>query len=58
VLEDLDQELDGGEDLGVGAEIVVVGSAIDYGVRASLLHEQILERDRGAHDVLGQRFAR
>ena len=33
-LEDLEQELDGGEDLGVG-------------VRACLLHEQILERDGG-----------
>ena len=31
-----------------------VGCAIDHGVRASLLHEQFLERDRGAHDVLGQ----
>jgi hypothetical protein len=45
VLEDLDQELDGGEDLGVGAKIVVVRSAIDHGVRASLFHEQILKRN-------------
>ena len=41
MLEDLDQELDGGEDFGVGAKIVVVGNAIDHGVRASL-------RDRDA----------
>jgi hypothetical protein len=34
VLEDLDQKLDGGEDLRVGVEIVAVGSAIDNGVRA------------------------
>jgi len=57
VLEDLDQKLDGGEDLRVGVEIVGVGSAIDYGIRAPLVDEQFLQRDRGAHDVLGERFA-
>ena len=37
---------------------VGVGSAIDYGIRAPLLHEQFLEGDRGRRDVLGERFAR
>ena len=45
VLEDLDKKLDGGEDLRVDVEIVVVRNAIDYGVRASLFHEQILKRN-------------
>jgi len=57
VLEELDKKLDGGEDLRVGVEVVAVGSALDHAIRASLLHEQFLERDRGAHDVLSQRFA-
>ena len=46
VLEDLDQKLDGGEDLHVGVEIVAAGSVIDHGVRAPLVDEQFLERDR------------
>jgi hypothetical protein len=57
VLEDLDQKLDGGEDLHVGVEIVAVGSAIDHGVRAPLVDEQFLERDRRADDVLCERLA-
>jgi hypothetical protein len=47
VLEELDQKLDGGEDHRVGVEIVGVGSAIDHGIRAPLVEEQFLERDRG-----------
>ena len=52
MLENLDKRLDGGEDLRVGVEIVAVRSAIDDGVRASLVHEQFLQRDRRADEVL------
>ena len=57
VLEELDEKLDGGEGLRVGKETVGLGCATDHGVRASLVDEQILQRHRGAHNVLGERFA-
>ncbi len=40
-----------------GVEIVAVGSAIDHGVRAHLVDEQFLERDRRTDDVLCERLA-
>ena len=40
-----------------GMEIVGIGCATDHGVGASLVDEQILQRHRGAHNVLGERFA-
>ena len=57
MLEELDEKLHRGEGLRVGTEIVGVGCATDHGVRASLVQEQILQRQRGAHNVLGKRFA-
>jgi hypothetical protein len=69
VLEELDKKLYRGEELRVGVEIVGVACAIDHGVRASLVDEQILEGDRRANasrraapccrprDVLCERFA-
>jgi hypothetical protein len=47
VLQELDEKLDGGEDLRVGSEVVGVRRAINDGVRASLVDEQVLEGDRG-----------
>ena len=57
MLEDFDQKIDGGEDLHVGVEIVVAGSAIDYGVRAARVDEQFLQGDRRANDVVCERLA-
>jgi hypothetical protein len=69
VLEELDEKLYRGEELRVGVEIVGVGSAIDHGIRAPLVEEQMLEGDRRANasrrsttccrprDVLCERFA-
>jgi hypothetical protein len=69
VLQELDEKLDGGEDLRVGSEVVGVRRAIDDGVRASLVDEQVLEGDRGPdasrmaapccrpRDVLSERLA-
>ena len=57
MLDELDEKLYRGEELRVGVEVVGVGSALDHGIRAPLVDEQFLERDRGAHDVLSQRFA-
>ena len=56
MLEDLDEKADGGEDLGVGLEEVRIGRAIHDGVRASLVDEEVSQRDGCAHDVLRQRF--
>jgi hypothetical protein len=49
VLEELDEKLYRGEELRVGVEIVGVGSAIDHGIRAPLVEEQMLEGDRRAN---------
>ena len=49
VLEDLDKKLDGGEDLCVGPEGGVVGSALDDGVSASFVHEELLQGDGRAN---------
>jgi len=57
VLEDFDQKLRGGEDLRIGAEIVVERSAIDDRIRASLVHEKLLQGDGRTDNVLGERFA-
>jgi hypothetical protein len=57
VLEELDEKLYRGEELRVGVEVVGVGSAIDHGIRAPLVEEQMLEGDRRANDVLCERFA-
>ena len=57
MLEEQYEKLDGGEDLRVGAELVGGGCAIDHVVRAPLVDEQILQRNRRAHDVLCERFA-
>jgi hypothetical protein len=57
VLEELDEKLYRGEGLRVGVETVGVGSAIDHGIRAPLVEEQMLEGDRWANDVLCEGFA-
>jgi len=57
VLKRLDEKLHRGEELHVGVEIIGVGSAIDHGVRAPLVEEQMLKGDRWAHDVLCEGFA-
>ena len=58
MLQDFGQESDGREDLGVGLEEVGVGRAIDDGVRACLVDEQVAQRDGGAHEVLSQCLSR
>jgi len=45
VLENLDKKRDGGENLGVGPDEVGGGGAIDDGVCASLVDEQVAQRD-------------
>ncbi len=57
VLQDLGDKLGGGEDFGVGAEVVVVGGMVDDGIRASLVHEKLLQREGRPYDVLRERLA-
>ena len=56
-LEDLDQKPDSREDLAVGLEVVGVGCAVEHGICCTLVDERILERDRRAHSVPGERLA-
>ena len=58
MLQDFGQESDGREELGVGLEEVRIRRAINDSVRASLVDEQVLQRNGGADDVLSECLSR
>jgi hypothetical protein len=55
-LEDFDEKPNGEEDLCVGLEKVRGGRTIHHDISASLVDEQVAQRDGGADEVLRERF--